>query len=88
MECKNCCVEVLGWIKYRDTPEVIEGHVLKVEMESGDLHYCSSCGKVLGSCPFCDSDYGFPFMLFIDGGEKGMIVLCEECFNKLGFKLK
>ena len=86
-ELNDCCREILGWIKYRDEPEVIKGVSLKVEMESGDLHYCSLCGKVLGSCSFCGTDYGMPLMLFLDEGRKGAIVLCTECFNKLGLGL-
>jgi hypothetical protein len=85
---RECCREVLGWIKWRDTDEVVKGHRLKVEMESGDLHYCSLCGKVLGDCPVCGQSYGFPLILFIDGGGKGAIILCRKCFNKLGLGVK
>jgi len=70
-------------IKYIDYPEIINGVPLKVEMISGQLHYCAICGKILGSCSVCGKDYGFPFMLFINKGRKGMIVLCSYCLNKL-----
>jgi len=83
---KECCMEVLSWIEYRDYPEWVNGRHLKVEMKSGDLHYCALCGKILGSCPFCDADYACPIMLFIDEGKRGMIALCLKCFNKLGLK--
>jgi hypothetical protein len=84
----KCCLEILNLIKYRDTPEIVKGYELKVEIESGDLHYCSLCGKVLGSCSVCDTDYGTPLMLFLNKGEKGAIILCVDCFNKLGLGLK
>jgi len=83
---QECCIEILGWIKYRDWPEVVNSHPLKVVMESGDLYYCCSCGKVLGSCSFCGNDYGMPLMLFLDKGTKGMIIICEDCWNLLGLK--
>jgi len=82
-ELQECCLEILSWIEYRDNPEVINGHTLKVEMKSGDLHYCSSCGKVLGTCTFCDRTYEFPLYLFLNEGKKGAIVLCLDCFNLL-----
>lgn len=87
MKLKECCQEVLSWVEYRDEDEVIRGKKLKVIMKSGDLFKCSSCGKLLGSCPFCGAKFEFPIILYLDKGGRGMIPLCEECFKSLGLKI-
>ena len=80
---RDCCEEVLSWIEYREQPINLKGYVVKVIMKSGDLYRCCICGKVLGSCSFCDKYYGFPFLIFINEGKEGMVALCKKCLNKI-----
>jgi len=83
----ECCREELSWTKYRDHPEIINGKPLQVIMESTNIYECASCKRILGSCSF-GHEYAFPMLIFLDEGRKGMIALCKECFNKLGFGIK
>lgn len=83
----DCCREELNWTEYRDHPEIVNGKPLQVIMKSSNIYECASCKRILGSCSF-GHDYAFPILIFLDKGRKGMIALCKECFNKLGFDLK
>ena len=51
-------------------------------MKSTSIYSCASCGKVVGGC-MEGHDHGAPLILFLDDGEKGMVVFCVSCFNEL-----
>lgn len=84
MYIAECCLQLLSEIKYSNQKLIILDYKLDIELLSGDLHFCSICHSIIGSCPCCDHDFGFPFALFLNEGKEGMIVFCHACFfNKL-----
>lgn len=83
-----CCIKIVDTIKLRERPYKHEGFIFKVELQEGKikgddlhtLHLCSSCGKVLGTCPICGNYYGFPTYLPRIGEKgRGRILLCKDC---------
>jgi len=84
----SCCKEELSMIKYYKKPFIIGTYKFRVIKESGNLYRCGLCKKIIGTCTFCDKNYGFPVLMFIDEGKKGMIAICRDCLSYISPLLK